>query len=115
MRILFAIAVYLGLEILQVDTKTAFGKSDLDIFIRQPERFISKRNPNLVLKLNATLYGLKQSCRMWYLLLYYKIVESGFEVCSLDTSIYDRTIFLAVYGDDILILGSNRGRCTHVY
>jgi len=59
-RLLFAISAFLGLEILHADCKTAFfnGNSDLEIYIQQPEGFISHQYPHKVLLLNKSLYGL---------------------------------------------------------
>lgn len=94
------------------------GKSDLKLYIQQPEGFIDKRYPRKVLRLNKSLYGLKQAPRIWYLLLCSQIYALGFLACGSDTSIYysaSQQIFLAVYVDDILIFGKNKFACDGVY
>ena len=83
------------------------GASDVEIYIHQPEGFVSKENPQKVLRLNRALYGLKQSPRIWYLCLCHVITSLGLEIMETDNSIYISTelcTILAVYVDDILIL-----------
>ena len=48
--------------------KTMFLHGDLDeeIYMKQPEGFIVEGKKELVCKLKKSLYGLKQSPRMWY-------------------------------------------------
>ncbi len=45
------------------------GNSDLEIYVTQPEGFIDPKYPHKVLRLNKSLYRLKQAPRIWYLLL----------------------------------------------
>nr|GEY95986.1 hypothetical protein [Tanacetum cinerariifolium] len=65
------------LELEQLDAKTAFLHSDLEveIYMRQPEGFVVQGKEDYVCKLQKSLYGLKQSPRqcagsLIYLLLY---------------------------------------------
>jgi len=48
-----------------MDVKTAFLNDELEekVYVVQPEGFVDKENPNMVLKLRKTLYGLKQAPR----------------------------------------------------
>ena len=50
-----------------MDVKTAYLNGDLEeeIFMKQPEGFVDKDQPDLVCKLKKSLYGLKQSARCW--------------------------------------------------
>ena len=119
-RLLFAISAFLGLEILHADCKTAFlnGNSDLEIYIQQPEGFVSHQHPHKVLLLNKSLYGLKQAPRIWYLLLCTTIIELGFTPLETDSSIYfspSQHVLLAVYVDDILIFGTSKDSCHLIY
>jgi hypothetical protein len=56
------------LEVEQMDVKTMFLHGDLEeeIYMKQPKGFIVKGKKELVCKLKKSLYGLKQSPRMWY-------------------------------------------------
>jgi len=51
-----------------MDVKTTFLHEDLEeeIYMKQPEGFVVKGKKELVCKLKKSLYGLKQSPRMWY-------------------------------------------------
>src|SRR5947199_1684349 len=112
-RVLLAFAALMGLEIIHIDAKTAFlnGDSDVELYVRQPEGFVDRRYPNKVLRLNKSLYGLKQAPRIWYLLLCETILSLGFVQCTSDPSIYfhpEYMVILAVYVDDILVIGQSR-------
>lgn len=62
-RILLAIAAKRDYEIMKFDVKTAFLNGDLqeEIYIEQPPGYKDKSQPNAVLKLHRSLYGLKQA------------------------------------------------------
>ncbi|KAI3672503.1 hypothetical protein L6452_38592 [Arctium lappa] len=61
-RILIAIAAYYDYEIWQMDVKTAFlnGHLNEDVYMVQPEGFVSPKHPKKVCKLQRSIYGLKQ-------------------------------------------------------
>ena len=63
-RCLLALAAQRELEIDQMDAISAFLQGDIDeeIYIKQPEGF---QDGNKVLCLKKSIYGLKQSSRMW--------------------------------------------------
>ena len=64
-RILFALAAYHDLDVDQMDVATAFlnGVIDQLIYVELPTGFESQGK---VCKLKKSLYGLKQSPRLWY-------------------------------------------------
>ncbi|GBP95854.1 Retrovirus-related Pol polyprotein from transposon TNT 1-94 [Eumeta japonica] len=66
-RIILSIAAKHKLEIQQFDVKTAFlnGHLQENIFIEVPEGVSVSLNKSHVLKLNKSLYGLKQASRCW--------------------------------------------------
>jgi hypothetical protein len=51
-----------------MDVKTTFQNGDMEeeIYMKEPEGFVVKGKKELVCKLKTSLYGLKQSPRMWY-------------------------------------------------
>ena len=67
MRLLFATSTILNLEVQQMDVKTAFLNEDLNeiIYMQQQKGFIHKQTHNLICLLNKSIYGLKQSPKMW--------------------------------------------------
>lgn len=109
-RLILSIGASLDLEIHQMDVNSAFlnGNMDTTIFIRQPKGFV--KNPNLVCKLNKSLYGLKQSARLWNECINDYLVEIGFIRCTSDSCIYRKTaksgqiIILGIWVDDIVII-----------
>jgi len=68
-RLLLSIVSAFDFEVEQMDVKTTFLHADLEeeIYMKQPEGFAVKGKKELVSKLRKSLYGLKQSPRMWYL------------------------------------------------
>ncbi|XP_073821289.1 uncharacterized protein [Musca autumnalis] len=66
-RTVLALAVEYKLFVHQLDVTTAYlnGTIDEDIFMEQPKGFEDPDNPDMVCKLKKSIYGLKQSGRMW--------------------------------------------------
>ena len=64
---LFVVAAF-DFEVEQMDVKTTFLHGDLEeeIYMKQPKGYVVKGNKELVCKPKKSLYGLKQSQRMWY-------------------------------------------------
>ena len=68
LRLLIAIAAYLGLLIHQMDVDNAYLNPELDkeIYMALPPGFpVTERTKGMVLRLRKGLYGLKQSARVW--------------------------------------------------
>ena len=67
MRLLFGISAILDLELQQMDVKTTFLNGDLNeiVYMQQLEGFFYKETQNLVCLLGRSIYGLRQSPRMW--------------------------------------------------
>ena len=66
MRLLNAIACELDLDVCHFDVEQAFvqSKLDEDVFLRLPRG--CGRLPGKVVRLNKSLYGLKQASRSWH-------------------------------------------------
>ncbi|KAK9045900.1 hypothetical protein V6N11_051803 [Hibiscus sabdariffa] len=79
-RILLAVAAFHDNEIWQMDVKTAFlnGKLEEDVYMTQPEGFVTPENAGKVCKLQRSIYGLKQASRSWNLRFNEAIQEFGF-------------------------------------
>jgi hypothetical protein len=89
-KIMFAIAAALGLEIDQMDVKTAFLYSDIDedIYVDQPTGIDD--DTGRVCLLNKALYGLKQSPRLWYQTLATYLKTLSFTPLSADMNVFVR-------------------------
>eukprot|EP00253_Pinus_taeda_P030971 PITA_30971 len=99
----------------QMDVKTTFLHGDLEeeIYMKQPEGFAVKGKKELVCKLKKSLYGLKQSPRMWYQKFDTFIRGLGFTRSKADHCVYfkligDRVIYLVLYVDDMLLVGNDK-------
>jgi hypothetical protein len=62
-----ALATIEDWEIDTMDVKIVYlyGQLDHDIYMEQPDGFITKGKKNLVCKLERSLYSLKQAGRQW--------------------------------------------------
>jgi hypothetical protein len=114
-KAIFAIAAAMDYHIEQMDVKTAFlyGKIDEDIWVQQPEGF--NDDSGRAYKLNKALYGLKQSPRIWYQTLSDYLTKLGFQPVHADVGIFVKDLtYIAVYVDDLLIVGPNMDEITTV-
>ena len=73
-----------------------------------------KGKKELVCRLKKSLYGLKYSPRVWYQKFYSHIRGLGFSKRKADHCvdfklIGGRVIYLALYVDDMLLIGNNKG------
>jgi hypothetical protein len=118
-RLTLAYAAKHGLDVYQMDVRTAFLGSVLheEVYMRPPpgwERLGSRRSAaggKRVWRLVKSLYGLKQSPYEWYHTLRVFLVELGFVVSRVDGGFFilvkdDTTLILSVYVDDMLMVGS---------
>ncbi|KAK8708413.1 hypothetical protein V6N13_059455 [Hibiscus sabdariffa] len=113
-RILLAVAAFHDYEIWQMDVKTAFlnGKLEEDVYMTQPEGFVTPENAGKVCKLQRSIYGLKQASRSWNLHFNEAIQEFGFIRNEDEPCVYKKfsgsiVSFLILYVDDILIIGND--------
>ncbi|KAK8506883.1 hypothetical protein V6N12_046244 [Hibiscus sabdariffa] len=113
-RILLAIVAFHDYEIWKMDVKTAFlnGKLEEDVYMTQPEGFVTPENAGKVCKLQRSIYGLKQVSRSWNICFNDAIKEFGFirnedEPCLYKKFSRSIVSFLILYVDDILIIGND--------
>ena len=72
------------------------GNIDKNIYIKAPEIY---HNNNIILKLNKALYRLKQSIRIWYIIL--KSILNKLNFINIKSNEY---IFINKYSELILLL-----------
>ena len=120
-RILLAIAAHYDYEIWQMDVKTAFlnGNLEEDLYMDQPEGFVSKDNIHKVCKLNRSIYGLKQASRSWNIRFDDAVKSFGFTQNMDEPCVYKKVsgsavVFLVLYVDDILLIGNDVGMLSSV-
>lgn len=98
-----------------LDVKTAFlnGEIEEEVYVTQPEGFVRKGREQMVYKLIKALYGLRQAPRAWYAKLNKCLEELGFTRCPYEHDVYtkrigEETLIVAVYVDDLLIIGTQK-------
>jgi hypothetical protein len=101
-----------------MDVKGAFLNGFINelVYIEQPPGFEDTRYPNHAHRLSKELYGLKQAPRAWYERLRDFLIENGFKIGTVDTTLFTKKhisdIFICqVYVDDIIIGSTNDYHC----
>jgi hypothetical protein len=107
-RIILAIANHFDMEIQHMDVDTAFlyGNLQEEIYIQQPEGFISQ--PEKVCRLKKSIYGLKQAPKVWNDLLDHHLQMHDFKRSETDPCVYfkrkeENITIIAIYVDDMII------------
>jgi len=113
-RVLLSLAASHGLLIHQMDVKTAFlnGELEEEIYMDQPDGFVTSGEKGKVCKLLKSLYGLKQAPKQLHEKFDRTLTSAGFAVNEADKCVYYRFgwgegVILCLYVDDILILGTS--------
>lgn len=112
-RYLFALAAKLDLDIRQMDAVTAFlnGKLNEIIYMEQPEGFHD--GTNRYCKLHKSIYGLKQSSKVWNDTLNDVLIKFGLIRSTTDQCIYfsickENVLIVAIYVDDLLLFSNSK-------
>ncbi|XP_019095609.1 PREDICTED: uncharacterized protein LOC109130482 [Camelina sativa] len=87
--------------------------------MEHPPGFVDRDKTDHVCCLQKAAYGLKQAPRAWYTELKAYLLSLGFHNSLADTSLFTLCcgsdfVYLLIYVDDILIIGSNNGLITHI-
>jgi hypothetical protein len=97
----------------QLDVKNAFlhGTLTETVYCSQPTGFVDDAHPDLVCRLNRSLYGLKQASRVWYSRFASYLASIGFVKAKSDTSLFiyrrdEDTVYLLLYVNDIMLTTS---------
>jgi len=120
-QIPLAIATHFDYEIWQMDVKTPFlnGQLDEDIYMIQPNGFITDNQEDRVCKLQRSIYGLKQASKSWNIRFDETIKQFSFEQNDDEPCVYKKcqdqvVTFLVLYVDDILLIGNDVGTLSTV-
>jgi hypothetical protein len=119
-RVLLAIAAVQQWPLYQLDVNTAFLHGDLkeEVYMKPPPG-LHLSSPNLVCKLQRSLYGLKQASRQWNTKLTDTLLSSGYLQSKSDYSLFTKqrstgfTVIL-VYVDDLVLGGTDADEITHI-
>ncbi|KAI3811307.1 hypothetical protein L1987_21028 [Smallanthus sonchifolius] len=119
LRFLIGLSISKGLQMRLMDVVTAYlyGTLENDIYmkipkgLKLPEALKSTPRDMCAIKLKRSLYGLKQSGRMWYNRLSEYLEKEGYKSDVISPCVFIKRSFskftiIAVYVDDINIIGS---------
>jgi hypothetical protein len=116
LQLLLALAALEDWHIHQMDVKSAFlnGELDKEIYMEQPQGFITSGKETQVCRLKKAIYGLKQASGTWNLQLHGVLTGFSYKWMHADAGIYvchqqegDGPLFVIIYVDDITILGKS--------
>ena len=112
MRLMTALATHQDWHVHQLDVKTAFlhGTVEEDLYIQAPEGYTLQ--PGCTLKLNKSLYGLKQASRNWWKKLHTLLTSLGGVASSADPCLYTlrrggKIMYVLVYVDDCQLFSAD--------
>ncbi|KAM0786725.1 hypothetical protein ACM66B_002165 [Microbotryomycetes sp. NB124-2] len=117
--LLIALAAAQGWPIIQADVDKAYLHGDLnkDLYLRIPQGVHGLQGK--VLKLQRSLYGLKQAGRTWNQKLNTSLEQLGFKALSGNQCIYCCVVgtelyYIALYVDNLLFIGPDRAHIERV-
>lgn len=113
LRIMLAVANQRGMFIHQMDVKTAFLNGHLkeEIYMKLPDGF---QRDKVVVKLNRSLYGLKQASRAWNERFHNYVTQLHFKRTNADYCLYVKEtagcyFYLLLYVDDLVLMCTDLG------
>lgn len=115
-RTVIALAAQKEWDLYQLDVKSAFLNGELkeEVYVQQPQGFVTKGQEEKVYKLKKALYGLKQAPRAWYSEIDSYFIQQGFERSQSEHTLYvkrqgkDDILLVALYVDDLVYTGNNK-------
>lgn len=130
-KVILAVSRTLGVPGQHGDVPSAYVKSkkedDLEILLHIPhgmeikkllEKLRVQDERQLALKIKKGLYILKQSGRLWNLMLHEILISLVFNQCYTDTYLYTKTdskTLVGIYADDILPMGTRLKKASDVF
>ena len=119
-RLVLALGLKHRMTIHQMDVKTAFlyGKLDEDIYMKPPQGVL-RSGDRRVCKLHKSLYGLKQSPRVWNTEINDFLLSIGLSRTSSDLGLYvergyGRLTLICLYVDDLIIASTDQSRLDEI-
>lgn len=109
-RLLLSIAAKEQFIVRHLDAKTAFLNGELQetIYMKQPPGFIVEEKENHVCLLRRSIYGLKQSARVWNKAIQQVLLDAGYIQSKNDPCLYvltdeGKSCYVLIYVDDLII------------
>ncbi|UYV73756.1 hypothetical protein LAZ67_11000764 [Cordylochernes scorpioides] len=108
-RVFLALAVEYNLIVHQMDVQSAYlnGEIKEEVYMAQPENFVSRKYPEKVCRLKKAIYGLKQAGIVWHEKLDTELKYLGLKQIQSDNCVYikhhEGILLVAIYVDDLII------------
>ncbi|CAG4970927.1 unnamed protein product [Colias eurytheme] len=113
LRLLFALAAKLNLDVTHLDVTTAFLNGFLNetVYMKKPVTFECNDGENKVLKLKRAIYGLKQSSRAWYERVNDYLISLGYKKSEYEPCLFSKfkdnvKIVIALFVDDFFVFSN---------
>ena len=113
-RMLLEFACHKNFILYQINVKSAFLNRYIieEIYMKQPPHFENEKFPNHIYNLSKALYNLKQAPRAWYERLSRFLLENGFSMGRVDTTLFvkheDKDLLIVqIYVDDMIFGSTN--------
>jgi hypothetical protein len=110
---IISLAASMGWRVHQMDVKTAFlnGEIEEEVYMEQPDGFVTHEKESHVCRLKKALYGLKKAPRAWYEKIDGYLMSLGFSKSVVDPNLYyhivgDECLILVLYVDDLFFTSS---------
>jgi hypothetical protein len=114
-RIILALTALEKLHITGLDVKSAFlyGELEEEIYMSQPEGFVTKGQEHKVLRLKRAMYGLKQAALQWWKAVKRTMLLMGFHPVVSDAGLFVKhdngvMILAVIYVDDKFFASSSK-------
>ncbi|KAI5318038.1 hypothetical protein L3X38_037746 [Prunus dulcis] len=111
-RTLIALAAQKGWKLYQLGVKSAFLNKE-EVYVDQPDGFVTTNYEDKVYKLKKALYGLKQAPRAWYEEINAYLISCGYVRSTSEATLYCKTkedsgtLIVSIYVDDIVYTDSS--------
>jgi transposase InsO family protein len=120
-RAILALVAHHDWELHQMDVRSAYLNGDLkeEIYMRQPEGFVSPGQESLVCRLQKSLYGLKQAGRTWNQRIDTELKAKSFIPIVADPCVYvyrrgSTIVIISLYVDDLLLCSDSLAQLERV-
>jgi hypothetical protein len=121
LRTILSLSAARNLDMTQLDVKTAFlyGEISEEIYLNQPEGFVTPGKEREVCKLNKCIYGLKQASRVWNQHFNKFLQDFGLNPSASDPCVYsyqqgEEFTIVAIWVDDGLVCSNNKESTTRI-
>lgn len=110
-RVLLTVAGHKQLQVRHIDVRNAYlyGRLEEEVFMRQPPGYAVPGKEDLVCRLHRSLYGLKQSAKVWHSTVKKVLLEMGFRQSESDACLFMKQlssgdwVYLLIYVDDMIV------------